>query len=102
MAAAVASVALAWCLLNLQWAHRGGREAERDERSRQAMSETVAAIVAAHRSGAASPEATIAQTYARIRAHADPAIFITLREEADALAEAKALTAAGNTALPLY
>jgi allophanate hydrolase len=78
------------------------REAERDERSRQAMSETIAAIVAAHRSGAASPEATIAQTYARIRAHADPAIFITLREEADALAEAKALTGAGNTSLPLY
>src|SRR5215467_2386515 len=77
-------------------------ETERDKRSRQAMSETVAAIVAAHRSGAAIPEATITQTYARIRAHADPAIFITLREEADAIAEAKALMAAGNTALPLY
>jgi allophanate hydrolase len=66
------------------------------------MSETAAAIVAAHRAGASSPEATIAQTYARIRAHADAAIFITLREEADALAAAKALTAAGNTALALY
>jgi allophanate hydrolase len=57
------------------------------------MGETVAAIVEAHRSGAASPEATIARTYARIRAHDDPAIFIALREEADALAEAKALAA---------
>jgi allophanate hydrolase len=57
------------------------------------MGETVAAIVEAHRSGAASPEATIACAYARIRAHDDPAIFIALREEADALAEAKALAA---------
>ena len=66
------------------------------------MNDTIAAIVAAHRSGAASPEATIARSYARIRAHDDPAIFIALRDEADALAEAKALAAAGNTDLPLY
>src|SRR5262244_3309596 len=58
--------------------------------------ETVAAIVEAHRSGAASPEATIARAYARIRAHDDPAIFIALRDEADALAEAKALAAERN------
>jgi allophanate hydrolase len=57
------------------------------------MGETVAAIVEAHRSGAASPEATVARTYARIRAHDDPAVFIALRAEADALAEAKALAA---------
>jgi allophanate hydrolase len=57
------------------------------------MGETVAAIVEAHRSGAASPEATVARAYARIRAHDDPAIFIALRDEADALAEAKALAA---------
>src|SRR6266446_368310 len=57
------------------------------------MGETVAAIVEAHRSGAASPEATIARAYARIHAHDDSAIFIALREEADALAEAKALAA---------
>jgi allophanate hydrolase len=57
------------------------------------MGETVAAIVEAHRSGAASPEATVARTYARIRAHDDSAIFIVLRDEADALAEAKALAA---------
>src|SRR5260370_10436184 len=69
------------------------------------MGETVAAIVEAHRSGAASPEATIARTYARIRAHDDPAIFIALREEADALAEAKALAAERDRTLadrPLY
>ena len=52
--------------------------------------ETVAAIVEAHRAGA-SPEATVARAYARIRAHVDPSIFITLREEAAALVEAKAL-----------
>jgi allophanate hydrolase len=63
---------------------------------------TIAAIVAAHRSGAASPQATIAECYARIRAHDDPAIFISLRKETDALAQAEALTAAGNTDLPLY
>jgi allophanate hydrolase len=68
--------------------------------------ETVAAIVEAHRAGA-SPEATVARAYARIRAHADPAIFITLRDETAALAEAKALAArrAADRALadlPLY
>src|SRR6266446_5320271 len=69
------------------------------------MGETVAAIVEAHRSGAASPEATIARAYARIRAHDDPAIFIALREEADALAEAKALARdvhRSRADLPLY
>jgi allophanate hydrolase len=68
--------------------------------------ETVAAIVEAHRAGA-SPEASVARAYARIRAHADPAIFITLRDEAAALAEAKALATrrAADRALadlPLY
>ena len=57
------------------------------------VGETVAAIVEAHRSGATSPEATIARTYARIRAHGDPAVFISLRDEADARAEAKAMAA---------
>jgi allophanate hydrolase len=66
------------------------------------VGETVAAIVEAHRSGASSPEATVARTYARIRAHGDPAIFITLRDEADAFAEAAALAAKGDTDLPLY
>ena len=64
------------------------------ERAQSVMAgETVAAIVEAHRSGSASPEATVARAYARIRAHDDPAIFITLRAEADAIAEAKALAA---------
>jgi allophanate hydrolase len=66
------------------------------------VNDTIAVIVAAHRSGAATPEATIANCYARIRAHGDPAIFIALRDEADALAEAKALAATGDTDLALY
>ena len=64
--------------------------------------ETIAAIVAAHRSGAASPADTVARCYARIRAHDDPAIFITLRAEADAVAEARALAAARRSDLALY
>src|SRR5215510_4661651 len=75
------------------------------ERTQRMPGETVAAIVEAHRSGAASPEATIARAYTRIRAHDDPAIFIALRDEADALDEAKALAAERNRALadrPLY
>jgi allophanate hydrolase len=66
------------------------------------MSETVSDIVAAHRSGATTPEQTIRRTYERIRAWADPAIFITLREEADALAEAREVMAAGPAGKPLY
>jgi allophanate hydrolase len=66
------------------------------------LGDTVAAILESHRSGATSPEATVARTYARIRAHADPAIFISLRDEADATADARALVAKGNVDLPLY
>jgi allophanate hydrolase len=58
-------------------------------------------IVDAHRLGSASPEATIARTFARIRADGDPAIFITLRDEADALAEARALASLGEADRPL-
>ena len=50
---------------------------------------TIAAILDAHRSGAASPAETVAASYARIRAHGDPAVFITLRDEAEAIAEAQ-------------
>src|SRR5664279_3903036 len=46
-----------------------------------------------------TPEQTVARSYARIRAHGDDAIFISLRPEAEALAEARALT---DKSLPLY
>jgi len=65
------------------------------------VTETIADILAAHRAGTVTPAQTIARCYARIRAHADPALFITLRDEADAIAEAVAL-AARDPALPLY
>ena len=54
------------------------------------MTETVAAIVAAHRAGTLTPAETVARCYRRIRDHNDPAIFISLRDEKDALAEAEA------------
>ena len=37
------------------------------------MSETIAAILEAHRAGTQSPAETVARTFARIAAHADPA-----------------------------
>ena len=66
------------------------------------MAETVAEILEAYRSGAARPEDIVARSYARIRAHDDPAIFISLRDEAELLAEARALQQAGKISLPLY
>ena len=66
------------------------------------MSETASDLVAAHRSGAASPEQTLRRCYERIRAYGDPAVFITLREETEALAEVRALMAAGPEGKPLY
>ena len=65
------------------------------------MAETVLDIVAAHRAGTATPSQTVARTFARIRAHADPALFITLRDEAEVLAEARALEASGKKDLQL-
>jgi len=57
------------------------------------VTETVAAIVAAHRAGTLTPAQTIARSFQRIRDHNDPAIFISLREEKDAIAEAEGLSA---------
>lgn len=65
--------------------------------------ETIAAIVAAHRAGTMTPAQTVARTYRRIRDHNDPAIFISLRDEKDAIAEAEKLAArADASGLPLY
>jgi allophanate hydrolase len=66
------------------------------------VNETVAAIVAAHRAGIGSPAQTVARSFQRIRDHNDPAIFISLRDEKAALAEAEALTAKDAAQLPLY
>ena len=64
--------------------------------------ETIAAIVAAHRAGTLTPEATVARSYRRIRDHNDSAIFISLREEKDAIAEAETLVTKDAAGLPLY
>ncbi len=66
------------------------------------MTETVAEILDAYRTGAATPADIVARSFARIRAHNDPAMFITLRDEEDVAAEAKALARGGDKALPLY
>ncbi|AMN40680.1 allophanate hydrolase [Rhodoplanes sp. Z2-YC6860] len=55
------------------------------------MAETVDAIVAAHRAGRLTPRETVARSYARLRAYDDPALFISVRDEAEALAEADAI-----------
>ena len=66
------------------------------------LTETVAEILAAYRRDALKPRDVVARSFARIRRHADPAIFIALREEAEVLAEADALARGGDRALPLY
>jgi len=66
------------------------------------VSETVTEILECHRAGQMTPEATVARTYARIHALADPAVFISLRAEADAVADARALAVRGNADFPLY
>jgi allophanate hydrolase len=65
------------------------------------LTETVAAIAAAHRAGTMRPAETVARSYQRIRDYNDPAVFITLREEKDALADAEALNAKDAASLPL-
>jgi allophanate hydrolase len=66
------------------------------------VAETVAEILNAYRTGAAAPADIVARSYARIRAHDDPAIFITLRDEKDVASEAHALMRNGDRSLPLY
>jgi allophanate hydrolase len=65
------------------------------------LTETVAAIVAAHRAGSMTPAETVARSYQRIRDYNDPAVFISLRDEKAALAEAEALAAKDPASLPL-
>ena len=66
------------------------------------MTETIAAIVGAHRAGTTSPARTVARSFQRIRDHNDPAVFISLRDEAEALAEAESLSRKDAAQLPLY
>jgi allophanate hydrolase len=63
---------------------------------------TLTEILASHRSGELTPSQTIARTFERIRAYDDPALFITLRDENDAVGEAAALEEKSLRDLPLY
>lgn len=65
------------------------------------MPNTIADILAAHRAGKPVAE-TIRDTYAAIANWNDPALFITLRDEADAIAAAEALDKDGARDLPLF
>ena len=66
------------------------------------MSETVAEIVKGHVTGIAHPPDTVRRSFARIRERGDAAIFITLRDEAAAVADAESLAALEPGKLPLY
>jgi allophanate hydrolase len=63
--------------------------------------ETVAELLNAYRAGDATPADIVARSYARIRALDDPAIFISLLDEKDALAQAQQLAADSDRNLPL-
>jgi allophanate hydrolase len=56
------------------------------------MNPSLLELAAAHRAGSVSPAQTIRNCYARIRALVDPGIFISLRDEADVVSEAQALS----------
>jgi allophanate hydrolase len=66
------------------------------------VTETAAEIATANRDGASTPEAAVARAFARVRAHGDAAVFISLRDEADARAEARELRALGPQGRPLF
>lgn len=66
------------------------------------MTETISDIVRQHRENPSSIAGTMSRSFARIRDHGDPAIFISLRDEGEAAAEAKALAGKDASQLPLF
>ena len=65
------------------------------------MVETVVALVSGHRSGTISITSTIERVFRRLAETADPAIFISLREQEAIMADARALSQ-GDRSLALY
>src|SRR5580704_2218602 len=65
------------------------------------MTDTIGTYLTAHSAGMALTD-TIEETYSRIAAHDDPALFIALRPKPEALAIAAALQAAGPQGKPLF
>ncbi len=66
------------------------------------MAETVASLLAGHRSGQISVADTISRAFRRLRDANDPAIFISVRDEAEVQEEARGLAARDPMTLPLY
>ncbi len=66
------------------------------------MTETVAEILDAYRAGAIKPSDIVKRSYDRLRGHNDPAMFISLRDEEDVVAEAETLERGGDKTLPFY
>ena len=66
------------------------------------MPETVAEILKAYQTGDATPADIVARSFARLRAHDDPALFISLRDEKNVIVEAQALARGGDKSLPLH
>ena len=65
------------------------------------MTATIATLLAAHAAGKPLT-ATIEETYDRIAAHDDPALFIAMRPKAEALAITERLEASGSAGKPLH
>lgn len=63
---------------------------------------TLTCILASHHDGSRTLAETIAASYARLRAHGDEALFISLKPEAEALAEAERLQAEGPQGRALW
>ena len=63
---------------------------------------SIASITACHRASSASIVSTVADTYRRIAEADDPAIFISIRDEAEVIAEAAKLAAQDPACLPLF
>lgn len=63
---------------------------------------TLTSILARHQDGSRSISETIAAAYAGLRAHGDAALFISLKPEAEALAEAERLQAEGPRGRALW
>ena len=57
---------------------------------------TLADYREAYRTGALTPRAAVEEVYRRVQAHADPAVFITLRRLEEVVAEADALARSGR------
>lgn len=64
--------------------------------------QTLSEILSAHRDGSRALAQTVAGSYARLRALDDPAMFIALKPESEALAEAERLQAEGARGRALW